>query len=160
MKNLYFTLIVLVASACGGSMSDEQRKQMLEAREQQVIQRVTDVEITEAAFEKGRQIVKELNENTKADQLDSIAGSMDVKIRWLVPGSADAQEIEKQLIDAYINSVMMGEKQTDNVQRIGTDSILYTKPIVVNRPDSSVEIRGTWNVWISKKKLILSMGKK
>lgn len=160
MKNLYFALIVLIVSACGGSISDEQRKQMLEAREQQVIQKVTDVEITEAAFEKGRQVVKGLSEKTNPDQLDSLAAGMDVKIRWLVPGSADAQEIEKQLIDAYINSVMMGEKQTDNVQRIGTDSILYTKAVVLNRPDSSVEVRGTWNVWISKKKLILSMDKK
>jgi hypothetical protein len=153
-------LLVMVMASCGGSISDEQRKQMLEAREQQSIQRVTDAQITEAAFEKGREVVKGLNEKTSAQQLDSIAASTDVEIRWLVPGSADAHEIESQLIDAYINSMIMGEELTDNVQRIGKDSLLYTKPLVVKQPDSSIEVRGTWNVWISKKKLILAMGKK
>lgn len=160
MRTLYFMLLIVAITSCGGSISDEQRKQMLEARELQTIQKVTDVEITEAAFEKGREVVSKLNEKTPAPQLDSIAHTADVKVRWLVPGSADAHEIERQLIDAYINSVMMGEEQTDNVQRIGKDSLLYTKALVITRPDSSVEVRGTWNVWISKKKLILGMNRK
>ena len=160
MKNLYFILFLVVLTSCGGSLSDEQRKQMLEAREQQSIQRVTDVQVTEAAFEIGREVVKGLNEKTTPFQLDSVAASKDVKIRWLEPGSQHAHEMEQQLIDAYINSVLMGEKQTDNVQRIGDDSLLYTRPLVITRPDSSVEVRGTWNVWISKKQLILSIGKK
>jgi hypothetical protein len=53
----------------------------------------------------------------------------------------------------------MGEEQIDNVQKIGTDSLLYTKALVITRPDSSIEVRGTWNVWLSKKKLILGMNK-
>jgi hypothetical protein len=160
MRKLYFLVVVLALTSCGGSISDEQRKQMLEARELQSIQKVTDVQITEAAFEKGREVVNRLNENISAHHLDSIATSMDVNIRWLVPGAANAHEIESQLIDAYINSVLMGEEQVDNVQRVGKDSLLYTKALVITRPDSSIEVKGTWNVWISKKKLILSMAKK
>lgn len=160
MRNLYFMLMIAGLTACGGSISDEQRKQMLEAREQQSIQKVTDVQITEAAFAKGREVTNMITEKTTSHQLDSIARLMNVEIRWLVPGSADAQEIEKQLIDAYINSMLMGEELKDNVQRAGSDSLLYTKPLVITRPDSSVEVRGTWNVWISKKNLILAMGRK
>lgn len=147
-------------TACGGSISDEQRKQMLEAREEQSIQKVTDAQITEAAFEKGREVVKGLNEKTAPSQLESLSADQEVKIRWVVPGATNALEVEKQLIDAYINSVIMGEEQIDNVQKVGTDSLLYTKALVITRPDSSIEVRGTWNVWISKKKLILGMNKK
>jgi hypothetical protein len=160
MRNLFLILLIIALTACGGSISDEQRKQMLEAREDQSIQKVTEAQITEAAFEKGREVVKGLTENTTPSQLETLGADQEVKIRWLVPGSANALEVEKQLIDAYINSVIMGEKQIDNVQKIGADSLLYTKALVITRPDSSIEVKGTFNVWISKKKLILGMNKK
>jgi hypothetical protein len=159
MRNLFLILVIVALSSCGGSISDEQRKQMQEARKEQSIQKVTDAQITEAAFEKGREVVKGLTEKTTPTQLESLSVDQEVKIRWLLPGSANALEVEKQLIDAYINSVIMGEEQIDNVQKIGTDSLLYTKALVITRPDSSIEVRGTWNVWLSKKKLILGMNK-
>jgi hypothetical protein len=140
-------------------MSDEQRKQMLEAHEKQSIQKVTEVELTEAAFKKGREVARNLDEQTSLTQADSMSQAMGVTIRWLAPGSAHAHEIETQIIEAYINSVLMGEQQTDNVQRVGPDSLVYTKVIVTTRSDSSVEVKGTWNVWLSKKNLILEMNK-
>lgn len=152
--------LVAILSACGGTISDEQRKQMLKAKEEQAIVRVTDVQIMEAAFEKGRKAVNGLTESATSQELKQLSENLDVKIRWLAPGASHAMEIEKQLIDAYINSVLMGEEQKDNVQKIGTDSLLYTKPVVITRADSSIEVKGTWNVWISKKELILSMNRK
>lgn len=153
-------LLILALTSCGGSISDEQRKQMLDARKEQSIQKVTDAQITEAAFEKGREVVKGLTETATPTQLESLSADQAVKIRWVVPGATNALEVEKQLIDAYINSVIMGEEQIDNVQKIGTDSLLYTKALVITHPDSSIEVKGTFNVWISKKKLILGMSKK
>lgn len=143
--------------ACGGSLTDEQRKRMLEASEQQAIVKVTDAEITEAAFSKGRAVMTGL---TSLAVTDSIAQAASVKIHWLEPGAAHAFEIEQQLIDAYINSVIEGTAMRDNVQKIGVDSLLYTQAVVLIRPDSSVEVKGTWNIWMSKRQLILSMGKK
>ena len=148
---------MLFLTACGGSLTDEQRKKMREASDQQSIMKVTDAEITEAAFEKGRAVMETL---TKPDEADLAGQAAQVKIHWLEPGGGDALAIEQQLIDAYINSVIEGVPLQDNVQNIGTDSVLYTKPVVLTRPDSSIEIKGTWNVWMSKKQLILAMKKK
>lgn len=149
-------LVVVLVSACGGSLSEEQRKKMKEAREQQAIVKVTEAEITEAAFAKGRAVMGELTSKASATEVGEEAG---VKVHWLEPGS-HALEIEQQLIEAYINSVIEGRTPQDNVQEVGTDSLLYTKPIVVTNPDSSIVVKGTWNIWISKKQLILSMKKK
>ena len=148
-------LVTCLAFSCGGSLTDEQRKRMNEAREQQSIRKVTDAEITEAAFAKGRQVMDIL---TKPDKADSVSQVAQVEIHWLEPGT-HASEMEQQLIDAYINSIIEGVPLQDNVQNIGEDSVLYTKPVVLTRPDSSVEIKGTWNIWMSKKQLILAMKK-
>ncbi len=157
MNKLLLILLVLSLFACGGSLTDEQRKRMLEASELQAIVKVTDAEITEAAFAKGRTVMEGLTSPSELDSLEKVAA---VKIHWLEPGAAHGLEIEQQLIDAYINSVIEGTSLQDNVQKIGTDSMLYTKAIILTRPDSSVEVKGTWNIWMSKKQLILSMNKK
>jgi len=156
--NLKFLIIlVVVLTSCGGSLTDEQRKKMREGIEQQAVVKVTDAELTEAAFAKGRAVLEGLTSSDKADSLATAAG---VKIHWLQAGASNSLEVEQQLMDAYINSVITGTAMRDNIQKIGTDSMLYTSVVVLTRPDSSVEIKGTWNIWMSKKQLILSMGKK
>lgn len=96
------------------------------------------------------------------DNPDTANVSMEeiVRIHWLAPGKAHGLEIEQQLIEAYLNSMLTGTPLQDNVQKIGEDSLLYTNPVVITRADSSIEIKGTWNIWMSKRELILSMGKK
>src|SRR6185436_17822125 len=136
--NKVLILLTCILFACGGTLTDEQRKKMKEASEQQAIIKVTDAEITEAAFAKGRAVMESL---TKPDQADSVSQIAHVKIHWLKPGGGDAMEIEQQLIDAYINSVIEGVPLQDNVQNIGMDSVLYTKPVVLTRPDGSVEVK-------------------
>ena len=140
---------------CGGSLTDEQRKQLKEGSEQQVIRKVSEAEILEEAFKKGRAIMEEL-ENAHVSQ-DSVAVNYAVAVHWLEPGSSDASEIETQLIEAYLNSMMLGEELKDNVQRIGNDSLLYTKAVVQELPDGVVEVKGTWNIRMSKKQLVLDM---
>lgn len=152
-----FIVLVLFLSACGGSLSDEQRKQMREASEQQAIVKVTEAEILEAAFAKGRSVMTRLKDN-KPDT-NKVSTEEVVRIHWLAPGKAHGLEIEQQLIDAYLNSLMNGTPMQDNIQKIGEDSLLYTNPVVITRADSSIEIKGTWNIWMSKRDLILSMGK-
>lgn len=149
---------MLFLSACGGSLSDEQRKRMREASEQQAIVKVTEAEILEAAFAKGRSVMSRLKDN-KPDT-NKVSTEEVVRIHWLVPGKAHGLEIEQQLIDAYLNSLMSGTPMQDNIQKIGEDSLLYTNPVVITRADSSIEIKGTWNIWMSKRDLILAMGKK
>lgn len=131
---------------------------MREASEQQAIIKVTDAEILEAAFAKGRSVMSLLKNNNP--DTSKVAAQEAVKIHWLGAGKAHGLEIEQQLIDAYMNSLISGTPLEDNVQKIGTDSLLYTNPAVITRADSSIEIRGTWNIWIAKKELILAMNKK
>ncbi len=131
---------------------------MREAREQQSIKKVSEAELMEAAFTKGRAIIALADKNPLS--ADSLAETNRFELRWLEPGSAGASEIEQQLIEAYLNSMMLGEELKDNVQRLGNDSLLYTKPLVVELPDGSVEVKGTWNVRMARKHLVLAMDKK
>lgn len=158
MKRSFIVLVALAVTACGGSLSDEQRKKMREASEQQAIVKVTDAEITEAAFVKGRSVMDRLKSNNP--DTGKVAKEEVVNIHWLAAGKTHGLEIEQQLIEAYLNSLLSGAPLQDNVQEVGQDSLLYTNPVVITRADSSIEIKGTWNIWMSKRELILAMGKK
>ena len=160
MKNVPLAFVVLILTSCGGGMSDEQRKQMLEAKEQQKIQKISEAEILDLGIAQGRKVVEGLTVEDASLDLDSLSNVAGMKIHWLAPGKMGALAIEQQLIDAYLNSLIEGTPLNDNIQKIGIDSLLYTKPVVLMRPDSIVEIKGTWNIWMSKKQLILSRGKK
>jgi hypothetical protein len=148
---------VSVLAGCGGSLNDEQRKQLREGKDQQVIKKVSEAEIVDEAFSKGRAVISLLESNPLA--ADSLAVAHQVAVRWLEPSSANATEIERQLIDAYLNSMMMGETLKDNVQSLGTDSLLYTKPVTVEQPDGVVEVKGTWNIRMARKQLVLGINK-
>ena len=153
-----YVLMIGFLIGCGGSLTEEQRKQMKEASEQQVIKKVSEADLLTEAINKGREIMSQLNNKMLAE--DSIEAKYKVKVVWLKPGAANATEIESQLIDAYLNSLLMGEELTDNIQQLGTDSLLYTKPIVEELENGSVEVKGTWNIRMSKKQLILAMDSK
>ena len=158
-----FIVLLLILAGCGGTLSDEQRKKMREQMELHEIRKVTDAEITEAAFAKGRHIIQLLDDfDGDSTRIDSLIKAESGKVRWLVPGTSNALALEQQLIDAYVASES-GSLQ-DNVQKIRnaegeSDSLLYTKP-VLKRADGVERLEGVWNVWLSKKQLILSMDKK
>jgi hypothetical protein len=155
-------LLLIFFFACTGSLTEEQRKAVKEDMENHQIKKVSDAQITEAAFAKGREIISTLEEvKYDSTRTDSIIDASDGKIHWLEPGSGNAVEIEQQLIEAYIASASGGLQ--DNVQKIRgadgtqTDSILYTKPVVTKRSDGSDVLTGVWNIWLSRKELIKAM---
>jgi hypothetical protein len=163
MKKYVFVLVVLFLS-CEGRLSDEQRKQMKEQMDLHKIKRVTDAEITAAAFEKGRSVIRSFeaagHDSTK---IDSILKSYGGKVRWIVPGKGNALALEQQLVDAYLADES-GSVQ-DNVQKLRnaegeSDSLLYTKPVITRMDDGVEKLEGVWNIWLSKKELILAMNKK
>ncbi len=156
MRLLYVILIVILIG-CGGSLSEEQRKQMKEARELKSIKKVSEAEITELAFAQGRDLMKLIVQSPKA--VDSLEAAHQVRISWLTPGSSGGTEVERQLIDAYLNSILSGTPVSDNVQRLGEDSLLYSKPVTRELPDGTVAVDGTWNISLSRKKLVLSIDK-
>lgn len=157
-------ILFFILAGCGGSLSDEQRKQVREQMELHKIMRVTEVEITEAAFAKGRETIK-IIERFKDDsiRLDSVLKINEGRIRYIQPGKSNALALEQQLIDAYLADES-GALQ-DNVQKLRNaegdfDSLLYTKPVITKLSDGSEQLDGVWNIWLPKKQLILDIGKK
>jgi hypothetical protein len=157
-------MLSLFLFACGGSLSDEQRKQMREKMEENKIVRVTEAEIQEASFSKGREIVRTLDSlKSDAAKLDSFLKLNNGRIRFIQPGKSTARALEQQLIDAYLADES-GSFQ-DNVQQLRNaggdfDSLLYTKPVVKKLPDGSDQLEGVWNIWLAKKDLVLELTKK
>lgn len=164
MKRLIFLSVIILAS-CGGKLSDEQRKQMREGMEQQKIVQLNDAEIVTAARDQG-QIIFNVLEQIKFDlhKTDSISKRYNAKIVWSVPGSSNAKEIEQQLIEAYVVGMATGSLQ-DNIQPLHTsgnnyDSLLYSKPIVTPMPDGVEKLEGVWNIYLSKKEVVLAVSAK
>lgn len=154
-----FYILPLFMVCCTGSLTEEQRKKVKEDMENHAIRKVTDSELTEAAFAKGRALVAQLESDSL--KRDSIVQGSAGKIKWMVPGASTANVIEQQLIDAYIEAASGGAQ--DNVQKIrgkdgvDTDSILYSKPVLIKQEDGTDVLTGVWNIWLSRKELIRSM---
>ena len=156
-------MLALFLLGCGGALSDEQRKEMRKKMEMNKIIRVTEVEITEAAFSKGREVVRAL-ENLENDsaKLNSFLKINKEWVRYIQPGKSGARPLEQQLMEAYLAD-KSGSLQ-DNVQKKRNDhgdfdSLLYTKPVVSKSPDGSEQFEGVWCIWLPKKELIMDIGK-
>lgn len=149
-------LLILVFTSCGGSLSSDERKQLQEESRKLEIKRVTEAEIAEAALAKGRSVT-DIARGFRDDRarLDSLGHAKGAKIRWQVPGTSNALAVEQEIIEAYVMNPTAD--LPDNVQELGTDSVLYSRPEVSILPDSSVSIEGVWSVRLAKKELILEM---
>jgi len=163
MKYVY-PLVVLICVGCGGSLSDEQREKIKEGMELQKIIKVSDAEIMGEALQKGQALQKQLLD-ASMDKADSLAKTNKVTIRFAVPGQKNSRELEQELIDAYINGMAVGAS-SENLQKVWTsptkedyDSLLYTFPQVEVHADGVEELKGIWNVYISKKNLVLDIGR-
>jgi hypothetical protein len=162
MKATVFLSFVILF-ACGGSLSDEQRKQMREKMEMNKIVRVTEVEITEAAFAEGRRIIKTV-EDLKSDsgELDSFLRINEGRVRFIHPGQTNMRDMERQLIEAYLADE--SNSPYDDVQKVRNkegdfDSLLYTKPVTKKSADGSERFEGVWSIWLSKRALVLAIGR-
>jgi hypothetical protein len=166
MKHL-LVLLAVIFTACGGSLSDEQRRKLHDGMEDQKIVKVSDAEIVTASLEQGRTIYKALeNVNFNSAQVDSIAEKYHVSIRLMTPGASDALEVENQLIEAYVAGAATGSVQ-DNIQKIHSasdpksyDSLLYSRPKVLPLPDGAVKVEGIWNIHLAKKNVVRMIGSK
>jgi hypothetical protein len=162
---IFFALMVL--TACGGRLSDEQRKRLHEGMEEQKIVKLSDADIVTAALSQGQTVFAAL-QKIKFDsaKVDSIANRYEVKIHWTVPGKSTADLIEQQLIEAYVAGMVTGSVQ-DNIQKLYIDdkqneyeTLLYSKPIVMPMPDGVEQLQGVWHIYITKKQAVLAATKK
>jgi hypothetical protein len=156
-------LIVLAIVGCGGSLSDEQRKEMREKMELNRIVHITEIEITEAAFSKGREIAMRLEElKNDSARLNSYLRRNAARIHYIKPGVSTLHALEQQLLEAYLAD--HSDSLQDNVQKVRNgqgdfDSVLYTRPVITKSKDGSRKLDGVWNIWLAKKELVLDIGK-
>lgn len=148
--------LLLIAVSCTGSLTDEQRQKMRENMELNEIKKVTEVQITEAAFQLGRQVAAEVS---KADKtltnpvaLDSIAQVYQVEIISLQESNENLRAIERQILEAY-----QAAAGSDNLQKQGPDSLIYTKPLWREHPDGSTEFLKALGVRMTRKQIVTAI---
>jgi hypothetical protein len=66
------------------------------------------------------------------------------------------RKVERLVIEAYTSGADP-QNLGDNLQRMGNDSLLYTKPLMKERPDGSLEFDKAIALRIPKKQIILSI---
>ncbi|MFZ9981049.1 MAG: hypothetical protein ACO3FI_03360 [Cyclobacteriaceae bacterium] len=155
----FIPVVFFVLFSCGGNLSDSQREAIHESMRDGRIQRVTPAQLTSAALETGRSIMKQVDQDLYLRDIrrtDSIAVFNKVRIfamrqETVVPGTKTADVWE-----AYVNAADPGSLQ-DNIQKIGADSILYTRPVTFERPDGSAVLSHAVAVMMAVKNVIIGM---
>jgi uncharacterized membrane protein len=158
----FWLIIILGLAACGGKLSDEQRKRLREGMEDQKIVKLSDSEIVSAGLEQGQTIFAALQSiQFDTTKIDSLEKRYEVKIHYSVPGDSNSDQIQQQLIEAYIAGMATGSLQ-DNIQKLykddtqnAYDMLLYSKPVVSPMPDGVEKLDGVWHIYLSKKQIIL-----
>lgn len=155
MKNLLLILLACM-TACGGSLSSDERKKLHDASKLQEVVRVTEAEIDEAVLAQGRTVTEQaMRFRDDPARLDSLGHVNHAAVRWVTSGAPDALSVEQQIIEAYVMNP--AEDLPDNVQWMGEDSVLYSRPQVSKLPDGAIMVDGMWSVVFSKKDIILGM---
>jgi hypothetical protein len=106
----------------------------------------------------GRSLAGIVEKRTVADKrwVDSLQRVYKVKIFSLHPGDSLLRSIERQIVEAYTNG--SGQVQlSDNIQGIGKDSVLYTKPVMKELPDGSMQFMYALGIRIPRKEIVLSI---
>jgi len=159
MKNLILFLALLV-TACGGKLTKEEREKLHEGMASQEIRRVTDAELQDAGLKLGGEIMREIEKIDKhllrKREIDSLAAARGIKIVSLTPDKATLQQIENNLIEAYIAGAASGTA-VDNLQNFGEDSLLFTRPVFKLHPDGSQEFSHAIGIRMAKRTVVLSM---
>ncbi|MFM8912405.1 MAG: hypothetical protein ACKOE6_05710 [Flammeovirgaceae bacterium] len=156
MKKLSFFVLVTAFLACNGRLSDEQKQKIKEEMESSQIKKITEAEITEAAFATGRAIALPLEKRDKqlknTSLIDSLERTYRVSIVVLSQNDSLLREVEKKIVEAYLagSAAQLG----DNIQKLGTDSLLYTKPMMRVRADGSEELVTVLGVRMPRREVV------
>jgi len=153
--NRFIYIIMIFLVACGGTLTDDQRKKLKDGMKRNEIKKVSEAQITEAAFAIGRVIAESVEKENKK-KTDSLLQIYDVKIVYLHLGDSQLLGIEKEIIEAY--TAGSGQVQlNDNVQRLGTEILLYTKPVMKELPDGSLQFNYALGIRMPRKQVVLSI---
>lgn len=150
----------MLACACGGKLTQEERAKLHEGMATQDIRRVTDAELQGAALALAGEIMQDVERTDKfllnKIKIDSLAAARSVVVYALRRGDAPTSEIETKLIEAYTAAATTGTA-SDNLQKIGTDSLLFTRPVLLMHPDGSQEFSHAIGIRMSTRSVVMSM---
>jgi len=180
---LFISLYLL--SGCGrdgGQNQQIDREAIKKEMEQREIKRLLPADLVEGAYQRGdllaakaeklilqdQQSFSSLLDSQALNAVDSLAQAEDVQIRWVdqANDSVRLDNKEQQLWEAYQYNVENSLPLDDNVQRLGDEEYLYTKPLLLNahlgkklngRVADTAAFLGMWSIRITKKSLIRSM---
>lgn len=149
-----FLLIPFLALACNEQGTNQRNKEAFkEELKSRELKRATEAEISNAAYQQGSRIADIaqglINKNLKSNDSvmlllkhykevlltisDSLAPKEHVEIQRI--GSRDNEQLdtlEALILDAYLYNVEQKLPVEDNIQEIGKEFYLYTRPIVIN----------------------------
>lgn len=144
--------------ACTGSLTPEQREKARKAIEEGRIKRITPAQLTEEALKNGKRIVEAIGGKdsffNNATFIDSVAISNEVKIYVLKPGLNNLSKEEASIAEAYQAQGDIADVG-DNVQKLSSDSLLYTMPVGNKSPDGSKPFSHAIAVKMAVKKLVM-----
>jgi hypothetical protein len=153
-------IIILIAVAvvsCTGSLTESQKKRIKESMEEGEIKKLTESQIIDAAFTYGRStaIIVEQKDKLLTDSvlLDSIAKANRVEIISLQADNPQLRMVERQVLEAYLE----GTGASENVQKMGSDTLIYTKPVFREHPDGSTEFLKAICIRMTRKQIVLSI---
>jgi len=156
----YSVLLIVIAMSmvsCTGTLSDEQRKRIKESMEQGEIKKISEAQVTEAGFNFGRKVSAIIEKNDKLLMnpalIDSLADAYQVEIISIETGNKNLRSVERQLLEAYLS----GNESDDNIQKMGLDSLLYTKPVLRDNPQGSAEFLKAIGIRMTRKQIVLSI---
>lgn len=138
MRHLFFPAVAIFLFSCGGDLTKQQRERIKESVEEGQIQRVTPAQLTDAAFQNGRAAAALFADDPNlgnSKKLDSLKQS-GIRVFLMRPGKPVSPQIAAQVLEAYV-AAGDASNLSDNVQKAGTDTLLYTAPISFERPDGS-----------------------
>lgn len=186
----FFAFLPIVGAmvGCGGSGEQQiDREAIREEMEQREIKRLLPAELVEGAYQRGEALAEAARDlvlqtypqpveeppadfvtDVAVEKIDSLSKAEDVSIAWVseITDTAGLEEKEKQLWEAYLYNVDNDLPLNDNVQRIGDEEYLYTKPLLLDleirrnmlgSESDTTAFLGMWSILISKKNLIQSM---
>lgn len=150
---------MLLIASCQGNLTDEQKKELRDGMIANRITKVTESEIMEAAYHYGKKVATKLGPSHSSSGYQSLENEFHVRIYPLETGDSLLQEIEKQIVEAYL-ALEADKGAYDNVQLMGNDSLLYTLPVMDTLVNGATEFRFALGIMMPKKEVILSIDKK
>jgi hypothetical protein len=127
------------------------------------IRKISEGEIMEAALIRARAIQQKAEIDfdiiegvPELEELEAFGRSYGVILIWADEKTPLLNEKARQLFDAYV-AASTARDLPDNIQKLGQDSVLYTKPIFVNLTSGEIKLLGMWSLTLSRKDIIQAM---